>query len=200
MAKARILKPAEFQKVLWLLERKKHYSRNKCMIYLSYVSGLSCGKIARLKIDDVLATDGSIRDEISLADQIGARRQVVLLPEKLRAELQDYLCIRFQLQAKDLAAVHFTDTSRALFYSQKSMQNGFSANSLSQWFGALYRAAGINGASSHSGRRFFAYHLRENSISPRIIQRLLGHRQLQTSMMCLDVSPRSLRTAVEMCS
>ena len=59
MAKARILKPAEFQKVLWLLERKKHYSRNKCMIYLSYLSGLSCGKIARLKIKDVLAANSN---------------------------------------------------------------------------------------------------------------------------------------------
>ena len=150
----------------------------------------------------MLNADGTIKDEIYLSPSQtkGNRGRTVLLPEKLRAELLEYLCVRFKLKAKDLHVLHYTDTSRALIYSQKSMKDGWDSNSLSQWFTRVYREANIDGASSHSGRRFFATHLSENSVNPKIIQKLLGHRQLQTTMLYCEVSPTSMRKAVELLS
>jgi integrase/recombinase XerD len=39
------------------------------------------------------------------------------------------------------------------FFASQRNRDGFSANTLCQHFGILYRRAGIDGASSHSGRR-----------------------------------------------
>ena len=38
----------------------------------------------------------------------------------------------------------------------------------------------------------------EQSVNPKIIQKILGHRQLQTTMLYYEVSPKSIRNAVEM--
>lgn len=202
MSQARILTDKEYRKVLLHLAKKTHHSRNKCMLFMSHLGGLRVGEIASLTIKDVLNDDGTIKDEIFLkAEQTkGNRGRTVLLPEKLRDELLDYLCARFKLKSTDLHVLHYTDTTRALFYSQKSPKIGFDANTLAQWFGRIYRESGIQGASSHSGRRFFATHLSENSVNPKIIQKLLGHRQLQTTMLYCEVSPKSMRAAVELLS
>ena len=197
MAKARILTSDEYQRVLAHLAKRSHYSRNSCLVHMSHLAGLKCGQMANLKISDVLADDGSIKDEILLSSS-GEQKRAVLLPQKLRAELEEYLSVRFALKATDLALIHFTDTSCALFYSQKSVTKGFSANSLSQWFGATYKGAKIKGASSGSGRRFFARRLCDKSVSHRVIQRLLGHSQLQSTRLFCDLSPNSMRSAVEL--
>ena len=200
MAQARILTDKEYRKVLLHIAKKKHHSRNKSMLYMSHLAGLRVGEISALTIKDVLADDGSIKDEFFLkASQTkGKKGRTVLIPKKLQEELHDYLCTRFQL--KELQVVHYTDTSKALFYSQKSSIKGFSANTLSQWFGATYKACNIEGASSHSGRRYCATFLSENSVNPKIIQKILGHRQLQTTMLYYEVSPKSLRAAIELMS
>ncbi len=202
MSQARILQDREYRKVLLHLAKKKHHARNKCLLFMSHLAGMRCGEICSLTLKSVLNEDGTIKDEVFLkADMTkGNRGRTVLLPEKLREELLDYLCARFKLKAKDLHVLHYTDMTRALFYSQKSHAKGFDANTLAQWFGRIYRESGIEGASSHSGRRFFATHLSENSVNPKIIQKLLGHRQLQTTMLYCEVSPKSMRNAVELLS
>ena len=202
MSQARILTNAEYRRVLLHLAKKSHHARNKCLVFMSHLAGMRCGEIASVTIKDVLADDGTIKDELFLRPEQtkGSRGRTVLIAEKLRSELQEYLTARFGLKADALAALHYTDTSRALFYSQKSQRGGFSANSLSQWFGRIYRETGISGASSHSGRRFFATHLSENAVNPKIIQNLLGHRQVQTTLLYCQVSPSSMRKAVELLS
>jgi integrase/recombinase XerD len=64
----------------------------------------------------------------------------------------------------------------------------------------LYKNAGVEGASSHSGRRFFATSLSEKSVNPKVLQNLLGHRNLQTTMRYVEVSPTMMRQAVELMS
>jgi len=202
MSQARILADREFRKVLLHISKKSHHARNKCMLYMSHLAGLRVGEIASLTLKHVLNDDGTIKDEMYLtADETkGNHGRAVLLPEKLREELTEYLSVRFKMKAADLHVLHYTDMTRALFYSQKSMKDGFDPNTLSQWFARIYREAGIEGASSHSGRRFFATHLSENSVNPKIIQKLLGHRNLQTTMIYCEVSPKSMRNAVELLS
>jgi integrase/recombinase XerD len=202
MSQARILTDREFRKVLLNIAKKMHHARNKCMLYMSHLAGLRVGEISSLTLKHVLNDDGTIKDEMYLtADETkGNRGRTVLLPEKLREELAEYLCARFKRKADELHVLHYTDMTRALFYSQKSIKDGFDPNTLSQWFARIYREAGITGASSHSGRRFFATHLSENSVNPKIIQKLLGHRNLQTTMIYCEVSPKSMRNAVELLS
>lgn len=202
MSQAKILTDKEYRRVLLLLAKKNHQSRNKCLLAISHLGGLRVGEIASLTLKHVLNEDGSIKDEVYLtADETkGNRGRAVLFPQKLRDAITDYLCVRFKLKAKDLKVLNQTDTSRALFYSQKSHTEGFDPNTLSQWFSRIYRESGLSGCSSHSGRRKFASVLSDNSINPKIIQKLLGHRQIQTTFLYVEVSPKSMRTAVELLS
>lgn len=200
MSQARILTSREYRKVLVYISSRRHASRNKAMLYMSHLAGLRVGEISHLTLADVLNEDGSIKDEIYLSPDKtkGDRGRTVLLPKKLQDELHNYLSIRFRL--KDLRAVTLTDTSKKLFYSQRHPSDGFSPNTLAQHFHYLYKHAGIEGASSHSGRRFFATKIAEAGTNPKVLQNLLGHRNLQTTMRYVEVSPTMMRNAVELMS
>ena len=198
MSQARILTSREYRKVLVYIANNRHASRNKAMLYMSHLSGLRVGEISHLTLSDVLNEDGSIKDEVYLSPDKtkGDRGRTVLLPKKLQVELHNYLTIRFRL--KDLRAVAMTDTSRALFYSQRHPSDGFSPNTLAQYFHYLYKNAGVEGASSHSGRRFFATKIAEAGTNPKVLQNLLGHRNLHTTMRYVEISPTMMRSAVEL--
>ena len=200
MSQARILTSREYRKVLVYIANNRHASRNKAMLYMSHLAGLRVGEISHLTLSDVLNEDGSIKDEVYLSPDKtkGDRGRTVLLPKKLQVELHNYLTIRFRL--KDLRAVAMTDTSRALFYSQRHPSDGFSPNTLAQYFHYLYKNAGVEGASSHSGRRFFATKIAEAGTNPKVLQNLLGHRNLQTTMRYVEISPTMMRSAVELMS
>lgn len=198
MSQAKVLNEKELRKVLLYVASHKHASRNKAMLLMTHLSGMRVGEVAAVTISDVLNTDGSIKDEIYLAaDQTkGSKGRTVLLPKRLQEELQHFLCVRFRL--KDLVAVSFTDTSRALFNTQKEPIRGFSANTLSQYFHYLYKAAGIEGASSHSGRRGFITSLATQGISVRVLMALAGHSNISTTQRYIELNPAMMRTAVEL--
>ena len=198
MSQARILTSREYRKVLVYIANNRHASRNKAMLYMSHLAGLRVGEISHLTLSDVLNEDGSIKDEVYLSPDKtkGDRGRTVLLPKKLQDELHNYLSIRFRL--RELRAVAMTDTSGALFYSQRHPSDGFSPNTLAQYFHYLYKNAGVAGASSHSGRRFFATKIAEAGTNPKVLQNLLGHRNLQTTMRYVEISPTMMRSAVEL--
>ena len=198
MSQARILTSREYRKVLVYISSRRHASRNKAMLYMSHLAGLRVGEISHLTIADVLTDSGEIKDEIYLSPEKtkGDRGRTVLFPQKLQDELHNYLSIRFRL--KDLKAVTQTDTSRALFYSQRHPSDGFSPNTLAQFFHYLYKNAGLSGCSSHSGRRFFATKISEAGTNPKVLQNLLGHRNIQTTMRYVEISPTMLRNAVNL--
>ena len=64
-------------------------------------------------------------------------------------------------------------------------------------FGELYRKAGVDGATSHSGRRSFITKLAHNGISAKVIMTLAGHKHLSTTQRYIDVNDEMLRAAVE---
>lgn len=65
-------------------------------------------------------------------------------------------------------------------------------------FKRLYVAAGIDGASSHSGRRQFLTELADKGINARVIQVLARHKHLSTTQRYIDVNEIKLRKAIEL--
>jgi integrase/recombinase XerD len=197
MAQARVLTERDIKKCLLYIAARRHASRNRCAFLLTHLTGMRVGEVASLRICDVLTQSGEVRDEVRLsADQTkGKRGRLVLLSERAQAEIKQYLLARFKTQ--DLQPILLTDTSRALFATQKNNQRGFSPNTLAQYFHHMYRDAGIAGASSHSGRRGFLTSLCQRGINIRLIQELAGHRSLAVTQRYLEVNPAMLRNAVE---
>ena len=90
------------------------------------------------------------------------------------------------------------DRERALFPTQKNPRRGFASNSLTQHFADLYRGAGIDGATSHSGRRTYATNIASQGVGLRVLMRLMGHRNVSTTAVYIDANDDMLRRAVEL--
>ena len=198
MAQAKVLTEKEVRKVLLYIAAHKYSGRNRAMLLCLNLAGMRIGEVASLRLCDVLNTDGSIRDESRLsAEQTkGDRGRVVLLCKRLQDELHHYLSTRFRL--KDLTAVTLTNTSRALFPTQKNPDRGFTPNTATQLFHYIYKCAGIIGASSHSGRRGFITALANKGTSVRVLAALAGHHSISTTQAYIDLSPQMMRNAVEL--
>jgi integrase/recombinase XerD len=147
------------------------------------------GEVAVLRWSDVTNTDGAIKDEIRLLPDMtnGRHARTVFINAKLKAVLQAYAD-----QAKCV------DRSYPFVASQKSVKSGFSANSLAQTFALLYRAAGVEGASSQSGSRSFLTRLANQGTAIHLLKVLAGHRSISTTVTYLYANPTQLRALVEL--
>ena len=77
-------------------------------------------------------------------------------------------------------------------------RKGFTANSLTQTIAKLYRGAGLDGATSHSGRRSFLTNLANKGTAIHLLRTLAGHRSISTTATYLYSSPTQLKAAVEL--
>ncbi len=189
MAQAKILTPDELEQVLGFIGTKKYAERNRCMLLLTHYAGLRVGEVACIRWQDVVNGDGSVKDEIRLLPDMtkGRHARTVFVGRKLHEELQAYVA-----QTKCL------DKAYPLFASQKSVKSGFSANSLSQTLTQLYVSAGIEGATSHSGRRSFLTNLANKGTAIHLLKTLAGHRNIQTTAAYLYSSSAQLKAVVEL--
>jgi integrase/recombinase XerD len=164
---AKTLSDQELEAVLEHVKQRSHRSRNRAMILMTFWGGFRVGEIAALQYHDVFNDAGAVKPEIRLDAAVtkGKHARTVFLPEKLRAKLALY------------QPVHPSKTAYSpLFQTQKSSKRGFSANTATQLFLALYRGAGIDGASSHSGPRTFITRLASKGVTVRVLASLASHR------------------------
>jgi integrase/recombinase XerD len=188
MPQAKTLSDKELRIVLATVAQGRHAARNRAMVLMSFWAGMRAGELAALRVGDVLVPDGTIRTEIRLeADQTkGSRGRVVMLGDKLRKELAAYVATLGN-QADDAP----------LFYSQVS-RRGMSANTVAQLFLEIYAQAGIEGASSHSGRRTFITSLANKGVGVRVLMALAGHRHMSTTQRYIDLNDEMLKVAVNL--
>ena len=187
MKQAKVINNAEMKRLLAVVEAGQHGKRNRCALMLSYLAGMRVGEIAALTIGDVFDGDGSIRDQIQLkaAYTKGNHARTVFVGKKLMKELALYKCA---LGDNPIADKPFLMTQK---------RTAFSANTLCQLFGDLYRRAGIDGATSHSGRRSFITKMAHSGVSAKVIMTLAGHKHLSTTQRYIEVNDEMLKAAVE---
>jgi integrase/recombinase XerD len=190
MAQARALNTAEMEQVLAHVNAGRHAHRNRCFILLTHLAGMRVGEVASLRWVDVLTADGHIKEEIRLLPEMtkGKHARTVFISTRLREELQRYADIYRRSAPLECP----------LFYSQKDARKGFTANSLTQTVAKLYRGAGLDGATSHSGRRTFLTNLANKGTAIHLLRTLAGHRSISTTATYLYSSPTQLKAAVEL--
>lgn len=187
MPQAKTLTLRELRKVLDYLASRPHPARNRLMMLMTHWSGMRVGEVAALRIGDVRNPDGTVKAEIRLdATQTkGKHARTVFLNDRLRKEIAVYLRL-----------IIVTDPSKPLFVTQK--RSAFSANTLCQTLNAIYRSVGIDGATSHSGRRSFITTLASKGIGVRVLASLAGHKSIATTQAYIDVNDEMKRAAVEL--
>ena len=185
---AKTLQAQELRRMLDYIATRPHALRNRVMLLTTYYAGLRVGEVANLRYGDIVDGLGNIRDEVRLdpGQTKGRFGRVVFINAKLKRELAAYLA-RFPQTAAD----------QKLFATQKRA-TGFTPNTLAQHFYHLYRGAGLEGASSHSGRRTFITNLASKGVGVRVLMSLAGHKHIGTTQAYIDVNDEMKRQAVEL--
>lgn len=100
MSQARVLTDRELRKVLAYCSSQPHAERNRAMLLCTHLAGMRVGEVSALRICDVLAADGTVKDEIHLsASQTkGNKGRTVCVAQRLRDELTKYMHARFGIR------------------------------------------------------------------------------------------------------
>jgi integrase/recombinase XerD len=188
LKQAKVLTEPEFKRVIAVVAQGRHAERNRMAVMLSFLAGMRACEIAALTIGSVIDSKGEAKGEIRLTSAMtkGDAGRVVVVSQRLRREV-----------ARHVATLRDPRPERPFLRSQKSGR-AFSANTLVQLFGRIYEAAGLEGGSSHSGRRTFISTLAAKGVSARVLQKLAGHASLATTQRYIEVNDQMLRSAVEL--
>lgn len=170
---ARALSEADVRLLLNATLSNRQPERDRAMVLLSFKSGLRACEIAGLTWCMVLRPDGSLGQELRIANAIAKYSSGRRIPmhNELRAVLSRLH--RQEDRPRDGPVI-------------KSERGGhLTPHSVVNWFRRIYAALNFDGCSSHSGRRTFitrsARLLSRSGGSLKDIQELVGHRSLTTT-------------------
>ena len=164
------------KRMLRRVSRSSHPARDRAMILLSVKARLRACEIAGLDWSMVLDAQGRVSGTIHVRDVIAKKRggrRIPMHPDLRRA-------------LERLART--TEPIGPVIRSYRGSH--LKANSVVNWFVALFRELGYEGCSSHSGRRSFitmaARNIHRSGCSLRDVQLLPGHRSIETTERYID--------------
>ena len=165
-----ILSPAEVRRVLESTVNRKQ----RALLATTYGAGLRVSEVVRLQLRHLDAARGSLRVEQGK----GARDRDTLLSPRLLAELRaywrQYRPTQWLFPARDGKLPMDVSTAQKFYYAAK-LKAG------------ITKRGGI-----HALRHAFATHLLEAGTDLHTIQRLLGHRDIGTTMRYLHLARRTV--------
>jgi integrase len=185
---AEILSDQQTGSLLVFASATRNPRRNHLILLLSLKAGLRAGEIAKLTWDMVVGPTGEIGHVIELRDCAAKKKSGRLIP------------IHPSLRAALTAWRKLTTGTGPVIRSERG--GPMTPVSIVNWFAMAYRAVGLEGCSSHSGRRTFitraARLVRKAGGSLRDVQLLAGHRSIQTTQRYIDGDSDAQRKLVAM--
>jgi integrase len=173
---AKILSDDNIRDLLAFTTLTRYPTRNRAMVLLSVKAGLRAGEIANLTWPMVTDPSGNIGTVIALEDRVAKKKSGRVIP--LHADLRDALATLRKM----------TGGNGPVIRSERDIP--MAPLSIVNWFTIAYRATGLTGCSSHSGRRTFvtraARLVHKAGGSLRDVQILAGHRSIQTTQRYID--------------
>jgi integrase len=183
---AKTLTEAQQRSVLSFLRTRPHSSRDILIFMLSVDAGLRAKEIASLDWSMITDAEGVLTDAIRLHDRAskGKSGGVIYLSARLRTALSEFA----------------VQPDRRGVVVRSSRGNAMSAQVVTNWFWHLYRQLGMEGCSSHSGRRTaitrWARKISSVGGSLRDVQALARHSSLQMTQRYIEVSEDACRRVV----
>jgi integrase len=185
---AKILSDQQTRSLLVFASATRNPRRNHLILLLSLKAGLRAGEIAKLTWDMVVGPTGEIGLVIELRDCAAKKKSGRLIP------------IHPSLRAALAAWRKMTPGTGPVIRSERG--GPMTPVSIVNWFAIAYRAVGLEGCSSHSGRRTFitraARLVHKAGGSLRDVQLLAGHRSIQTTQRYIDGDSDAQRKLVAM--
>lgn len=175
---AKILTEAQLRALLDFAGAGIHPLRDQAMILLTFKAGLRAAEVAELDWSTMTDARGRLRHDLFEVVGKGKRQRTVPLHPELRQALQ---ALRKQGITATLSRVIVAARGGAM-----------SANNVTVHLWHLYRAAGLKGASSHSGRRtmitVLARRANRFGCSLKDVQILAGHANIETTQLYVEPS------------
>jgi integrase/recombinase XerD len=187
---AKVLSKRELQRLLDHVSHSRHPERDRVIVLLSFHAGLRAKEIAALRWTMVLDPSGNLSDKLALPDIAakGNSGREINLSRDLRAALAALMTARPEKARPDWQVAY-------------SERGGYSGNSIAVWFYERFRELGIEGASSHSGRRSFITRAARKIIgeggSLRDVQKMAGHTSLATTQRYIEGDSEAQRKVVD---
>jgi integrase/recombinase XerD len=171
-----------------LLQQTRYPARNHVILLLSLKAGLRAKEIASLTWDMVTDAEGNLGSAIHLRNEAskGSSGRVIPLNKDLKNAL-------LKLRQQPSNSPYVITTERTQRTSAAAIVNLFA-----HW----YRAVGLQGCSSHSGRRTFipnaARAISSVGGSLRDVQMLAGHRALSTTQRYIEADAEAQKRVVDL--
>lgn len=170
----------------WIKANSHNPVRDMALIQLSFRAGLRAGEMAKLRWTDVVdAEDEMNTDFIYLPSQIvkyQKRERTIPMHPKVRDAL---IALRSLKRNKVYVC-------NKIYERGASDEDPITDNALTVYLHRLYKAAGFEGGSSHSGRRTFITKLSRRAnvhhCSLVDVQRLAGHADVRTTELYIEPS------------
>lgn len=191
---AKILTKSQVEMVSNFLRCRRHGLRDQTIFLLSIRAGLRAKEIASLRWSMITDADGNIGEFIHLTDVASKGRsgRQVPLNRHLRENLIEMLKIRQQIGNEFCMKGHVIISERSDHTSAQAIVNMFK-----RWYCEL----GLNGCSSHSGRRTFitnaARKISTVGGSLRDVQMLAGHSSLAVTQRYIEGDSDAQRKIVD---
>ncbi|MGZ8565264.1 MAG: tyrosine-type recombinase/integrase [Kaistella sp.] len=164
------LNTKEVSRIIDVTENPKH----KLIIQLCYGMGLRVSEIVNIRIQDI--DSGTMRVLISRAK--GKKDRYVNLPETILQDLRMYY-------KNHLPKEYLFEGKNGGPYSVRSAQNVFKT--------AMNKAGIIKTVGIHSLRHSYATHLLQCGTDITLIQKLMGHQDLKTTLAYTHVTDKNTR-------
>ena len=173
---AKIVSPGTLRRMLAYARRARRPKRDTVIVLLSVKAGLRACEIAGLQWSMVMTDDGKISDAVDIRNAIAKRGSGRRIP--MHPSLQRALAELWRVRTSD---THIVASNRG---------GAMHANSIVNWFVAMFAELELQGCSSHSGRRTFitaaARNVHRAGGSLRDVQLLAGHQSIDTTQRYID--------------
>jgi len=190
---AKVLSGNDERRMLALIRRQRHSTRNRVIFLLSLKAGLRAGEIAALEWLMVLDCRRQIGSTIELHDRAakgGGGRRIPIHPALAKA----LRALRTETFRED------NELSGPVVRSERSQ--AMRPGSIVNWFAGCYGELGLKGCSSHSGRRTFvtkaARLVHRCGGSLRDVQQLAGHRSISMTQRYIDGDTAAQRRLINL--
>ena len=171
----KVISKKQLRKVFGSVTNLKHLT----MLYMAYGGGLRSGEIIMLKKTQL---DWE-RNQIWIRDGKGKKDRVIMMSDVLRGILQEY----------------FREYRHEGVYVFEGAKVGtpYGRTSLSKLFKRAIKKAGLDHRLTlHSLRHSFVTHLLDSGTDIRLIQELLSHKSIKTTLIYTHISNESIQRII----